>query len=88
MTQLNSQVDLRYPIGKYEHKESLTPTERDIAITQIAATPHHRATSAKGKEPTATARRISVSVGSQTRRPPLLSLLTTEPTARRAHGFA
>jgi uncharacterized damage-inducible protein DinB len=39
MTQLNSQVDLRYPIGKYEHKESLTPTERDIAIAQIAATP-------------------------------------------------
>src|SRR5579864_1038105 len=32
-------MDLSYPIGKYEHKESLTPAERDIAIAQIAATP-------------------------------------------------
>jgi uncharacterized damage-inducible protein DinB len=39
MNQPNSQVDLRYPIGKYESKESLTPAERDIAISQIEATP-------------------------------------------------
>src|SRR6202049_2473051 len=32
-------MDLSYPIGKYEHQESLTPAERDIAIAQIAATP-------------------------------------------------
>jgi uncharacterized damage-inducible protein DinB len=38
MSQSNSRVDLSHPIGKYEHK-SLTPTERDIAIAQIAATP-------------------------------------------------
>jgi uncharacterized damage-inducible protein DinB len=34
-----SEVDLRYPIGKYERKEALTPAERDIAISQIEATP-------------------------------------------------
>ena len=32
-------MDLRYPIGKYEWKVSLTPDERDEAIAQIAATP-------------------------------------------------
>src|ERR1700676_5014147 len=32
-------MDLSYPIGKYEHQESLAPAERDIAIAQIAATP-------------------------------------------------
>src|SRR5258708_4611584 len=32
-------MDLSYPIGKYEHKESLTPRERENAIAQIAATP-------------------------------------------------
>ena len=32
-------MDLSYPIGKYEHKESLTPGERESAIAQIAATP-------------------------------------------------
>src|SRR3981189_2778558 len=32
-------MDLSYPIGKYEHKASLSPTERENAIAQIAATP-------------------------------------------------
>src|SRR6266568_1629281 len=32
-------MDLSYPIGKYEHKESLTPAERENAIAQIAAAP-------------------------------------------------
>jgi uncharacterized damage-inducible protein DinB len=32
-------MDLSYPIGKYEHKESLSPGERDRAIAQIAAAP-------------------------------------------------
>ena len=32
-------MDLSYPIGKYEHKESLSPTERETAIAQIAAAP-------------------------------------------------
>src|SRR5712672_2976066 len=32
-------MDLSYPIGKYEHKESLSPGERESAIAQIAATP-------------------------------------------------
>src|SRR5216684_1412096 len=32
-------MDLSYPIGKYEHKASLTPAERESAIAQIAATP-------------------------------------------------
>ena len=32
-------MDLRYPIGKYVPKESLTPAERDQAIGQIAAAP-------------------------------------------------
>src|SRR5713226_7553973 len=32
-------MDLSYPIGKYEHKDSLTPAERESAIAQIAATP-------------------------------------------------
>jgi uncharacterized damage-inducible protein DinB len=32
-------MDLRYPIGKYEPKTTLTPAERADAIDQIAATP-------------------------------------------------
>lgn len=32
-------MDLSYPIGKYEHKASLTPAERETAIAQIAAAP-------------------------------------------------
>jgi uncharacterized damage-inducible protein DinB len=32
-------MDLSYPIGKYEHRESLPPDERESAIAQIAATP-------------------------------------------------
>src|ERR1700704_1716626 len=32
-------MDLSYPIGKYEHKASLPPAERENAIAQIAATP-------------------------------------------------
>lgn len=32
-------MDLRYPIGKYESKTSLTPTERAEAIAQIAEAP-------------------------------------------------
>ncbi len=32
-------MDLSYPIGKYEHKASLSPAERENAIAQIAATP-------------------------------------------------
>jgi hypothetical protein len=32
-------MDLRYPIGKYDAKASLTPTERDLAIAQIADLP-------------------------------------------------
>ena len=32
-------MDLSYPIGKYEHKESLTSVERENAIAQIAAAP-------------------------------------------------
>jgi hypothetical protein len=32
-------MDLRYPIGKYETKTSLTPTERAEAIAQIAEMP-------------------------------------------------
>src|SRR5437868_15550516 len=32
-------MDLSYPIGKYDHKESLTPIERENAIAQIAAAP-------------------------------------------------
>ncbi len=32
-------MDLRYPIGKYESKISLTPAERAEAIAQIAETP-------------------------------------------------
>ncbi len=32
-------MDLRYPIGKYETKISLTPAERAEAIAQIADTP-------------------------------------------------
>src|SRR6267154_2510773 len=32
-------MDWSYPIGKYEHKASLSPTERENAIAQIAATP-------------------------------------------------
>src|SRR3981189_2927195 len=32
-------MDLSYPIGKYEHKASLSSTERENAIAQIAATP-------------------------------------------------
>lgn len=32
-------MDLRYPIGKYEAKTSLTPSERAQAIAQIAETP-------------------------------------------------
>ena len=32
-------MDLSYPIGKYEHKGSLLPAERENAIAQIAATP-------------------------------------------------
>jgi len=32
-------MDLSYPIGKYEHKETLTAAERESAIAQIAATP-------------------------------------------------
>jgi hypothetical protein len=32
-------MDLSYPIGKYEHKASLTPAERETAIVQIAAAP-------------------------------------------------
>jgi len=34
-------MDLSYPIGKYEHKASLSPAERENAIAQIAATPKH-----------------------------------------------
>src|SRR5271167_4668899 len=34
-------MDWSYPIGKYERKDSLSPTEREAAITQIAATPKH-----------------------------------------------
>ena len=34
-------MDLSYPIGKYDHKESLTSFEREAAIAQIAATPKH-----------------------------------------------
>jgi hypothetical protein len=30
-------MDLRYPAGKYESKVALTPTERDVAMDQIAA---------------------------------------------------
>ena len=33
-------MDLRYPIGKYDLKASLTPAERADAIAQIAATPN------------------------------------------------
>lgn len=32
-------MDLRYPIGKYEPKDVLSPQERQTAIAQIAATP-------------------------------------------------
>jgi uncharacterized damage-inducible protein DinB len=32
-------MDLRYPIGNYEPRPSLTPAERETAIAQIAATP-------------------------------------------------
>jgi hypothetical protein len=32
-------MDLRYPIGKYDSKASLTPAERADAIAQIADTP-------------------------------------------------
>jgi uncharacterized damage-inducible protein DinB len=32
-------MDLSYPIGKYEHKGSLLPAERENAIAQIAAAP-------------------------------------------------
>ena len=32
-------IDLSYPIGKYEHKASLSPAERETAIAQIAAAP-------------------------------------------------
>lgn len=32
-------MDLRYPVGKYESKASLTPAERAVAIAQIAAAP-------------------------------------------------
>jgi len=32
-------MDLSYPLGKYEHKSSLTPAERETAIAQIAAAP-------------------------------------------------
>src|SRR3979411_888088 len=32
-------MDLSYPIGKYEHKASLPPADRENAIAQIAATP-------------------------------------------------
>src|ERR1700681_2548187 len=32
-------MDLRYPIGKYNSKASLTPAEREEAIAQIAAAP-------------------------------------------------
>jgi hypothetical protein len=32
-------MDLSYPIGKYEHKPTLTPAERETAIAQIAAAP-------------------------------------------------
>jgi hypothetical protein len=34
-------MDLSYPIGKYESKESLTIAEREAIIGQIAATPRH-----------------------------------------------
>ena len=34
-------MDLNYPIGKYEPKDSLTPAEREAAIDRIAATPRH-----------------------------------------------
>lgn len=34
-------MDLRYPIGNYEAKTSLTPGERAEAIEQIAKTPKH-----------------------------------------------
>jgi hypothetical protein len=34
-------MDWSYPIGKYERKDSLSPTEREAAIAQIAATPKH-----------------------------------------------
>jgi hypothetical protein len=32
-------MDLSYPIGKYEHKPTLTSSERETAIAQIAAAP-------------------------------------------------
>ena len=32
-------MDLRYPIGKYEPQEWLSPAERANAISQIAAAP-------------------------------------------------
>ena len=32
-------MDLSYPIGKYEHKLTLTSAERETAIAQIAAAP-------------------------------------------------
>jgi hypothetical protein len=32
-------MDLRYPIGQYQAKSSLTPAEREEAISQISVTP-------------------------------------------------
>ena len=41
-------MDLRYPIGNYSNKASLTPTEREEGIAQIAAAPKYLRDSVSG----------------------------------------
>ncbi len=44
-------MDLRYPIGKYESKESLTPIERAGLLSQIAETPKRLRDAVSGLSP-------------------------------------
>jgi DinB superfamily len=38
-TRAMTETDLRYPIGKFQRPQSLTPEERDVAVAVIADTP-------------------------------------------------
>ncbi len=42
-------MDPRYPIGKFEMPASVTPTRRQQAIDEIAATPTHHTAKEAGR---------------------------------------